>query len=96
MDIQQFLKNALDKLNFLDSNERVSLTNVTVIIFVAITAFRALFGGSVLTTPWLTWNIQSVQYSDALTILFSLWNYNEKRKVINNNQNGVNDNVGKN
>jgi len=85
MNFKQILINILDKLSFLDDQQKLSLTNVTVITFVTITAFRALFGGSVLDTQYFKWSIQSVDYSTALTVLFSLWNYDRKRQAINSN-----------
>lgn len=84
MDYKAIINNILSKLNFLDNENKISLTNLTVIIFVTITAFRALFGGSMLTTTYFKWNIEPVDYSTALTVLFSLWNYDRKRQAINN------------
>lgn len=84
MDFKTILTTILSKLSFLSNDETVSITNLTVIVFVTITAFRAAFGGSTLILHGFTWNIQPVDYASALTVLFSLWNYDRKRQQINN------------
>lgn len=84
-NIQNLIKNILDKLNFLDNSERLSLTNVTVAVFVLITAFRMAFGGSILNISTFVWNIQTIDVSCTLPVLFSLLNYSHKRIVNDNN-----------
>jgi hypothetical protein len=87
--IQNFIKNGLNKLNFLDHEGKVSLTNITVAIFVLICAIRMLFGGSTLNIGSFAWNLQTINIADTLPVMFSLLNYGHKRIVINN-QSGSN------
>jgi len=82
--VQSIIKTILDKLNLLDYEERLSLSNVTVAIFVLICAARMAFGGSILHLGSFTWNIQIIDVSDTLPVLFSLLNYSHKRMIINN------------
>lgn len=82
MDIKAFIKSSLDKLSFLDDNERLSWSNLTVAVFVIITAFRSLFGGSDLVIAHLfDWKIQTVDMAATLPVLFSLANYAHKRNI---------------
>jgi hypothetical protein len=83
--LENFIKNTLDKLNFLDSQGKVSLTNITVAIFVLIAAIRMLFGGSTLNIGSFAWNLQTINIADTLPVMFSLLNYGHKRSVNNNN-----------
>jgi hypothetical protein len=82
--LSQILNTILSKLNFLSSDNKISITNLTVAAFVAITAFRSLFGGSILQIHGFSWNIQVEDYSTTLPLLFSLLNYSHKRQNINN------------
>ncbi len=82
--LSQILNSILSKLNFLDAQSRISLTNITVAVFVLITAFRSLFGGSTLQVHGFNWIIQTIDYSDTLPLLFGLLNYSHKRQIINN------------
>lgn len=83
MDFKSIITNILNKLSFLNKDQTISLTNMTVIIFVSITAFRAAFGGSTIVINGFNWNIQPVDYASALTVLFGLWGYDRKRQAIN-------------
>ncbi len=87
MNFKQILTDLLTRLNFLNDDQKISITNITVMTFVAITAFRALFGGSIIDTHYFKWQIQAVDYSTALTVLFSLWGYDRKRQAIQSNSN---------
>lgn len=78
------LKDILNKLNFLDYSGRISISNITVALFVAICAFRMTFGGSIMHLGSFIYNIQSIDTSDTLPVLFSLMNYSHKRSIINN------------
>ena len=82
--LSQILNTILSKLNFLSADNKISITNLTVAAFVAITAFRSLFGGSVMHIGAFEWNIQIEDYSTTLPLLFSLLNYSHKRQNINN------------
>jgi hypothetical protein len=83
VNFKVILNNILSKLNFLDSENRISLTNMTVAVFVLITAIRALFGGSTLNISTFAWKIQQIDLSATMPMLFSLLNYSHKRHVIN-------------
>lgn len=89
--MKELLTDLLTKLNFLNDDQKISITNITVMTFVAITAFRALFGGSTIDTQYFKWQIQVVDYSTALTVLFSLWGYDRKRVALNTQINKEND-----
>lgn len=78
------INNSLAKLNLLDSEQRISLTNITVALFVVICAFRMTFGGSTLNISYFKWLIQPIDTSDTLPVLFSLFNYAHKRSINNN------------
>jgi hypothetical protein len=82
--ISQILNTILNKLNFISSDNKISITNLTVAVFVLITAFRSLFGGSTLQVHGFNWVIQTIDYSDTLPLLFGLLNYSHKRQMINN------------
>lgn len=86
MDIKELVRSILDKLSILDSEkERLSVTNITVLVFSSIVAFRTLFAGLHFTESHIDWTVQNIDVSSTLGFLFSLWNYNEKRKGINDN-----------
>lgn len=84
MNVGLVIKTILDKLNLLDYEERLSLSNITVAIFVLICAIRMAFGGSTLNISSFAWNIQNIDTSATLPVLFSLLNYSHKRMTINN------------
>lgn len=88
--VQSIIKSILDKLNLLDSQERLSLSNVTVALFIIICAIRMAFGGSTLNIISFQWQIQPINTADTLPVLFSLLNYAHKRSV-NNTNNGSKD-----
>lgn len=79
-----------EKLNLTDSNGKISITNSTVFLFVAITAFKSIFAGLVITLPMAVWKIESLDIAATLPLLFSLLNYSHKRmetnKVIQNKE----------
>lgn len=83
MNWQEMIKNALDKLGFLNDDEKISLTNVAVIIFVSITAFRCLFSGLAIHTANFNWTVEAIDIASTLPMLFSLLNYSHKRDQIN-------------
>jgi len=92
MDIRNILNQVLSKVGMLSSDQQLSITNITVMIFVLITAIRSLFGGSTLHIGTFNWAIQTIDYSDTLPLLFSLLNYTHKR--LTNNQNPSNNGKG--
>lgn len=83
MDFQNLIKTVLDKLGFLSEDEKLSLTNVAVIIFVSITAFRCLFAGMTIHTGAINWTVNQIDIASTLPMLFSLLNYSHKRDQIN-------------
>lgn len=85
--LQNFIKNSLDKLNFLDHEGKVSLTNITVALFVLICAIRMAFGGSTINICSFKWAIQTIDVSGTLPVLYGLLNYSHKRMSITQAQN---------
>lgn len=83
MDYQNLLKKILDSLGFLSEDEKISLTNVAVIIFVSITAFRCLFAGMIIKSGAINWTVEQIDIASTLPMLFSLINYAHKRDQIN-------------
>lgn len=86
--VQNTIKSILDKLNLLDYEEKLSLSNVTVAVFVLICAVRMAFGGSTLNIASFKWAIQPIDVSGTLPVLYGLLNYSHKRQLINNQTNG--------
>lgn len=91
MDYKLILNNILNKLNFLDYEGRISISNITVALFVLICALRMAFGGSTLNILSFQWAIQPIDTAGTLPVLFGLLNYHAKRMAINNQPNGSND-----
>lgn len=81
---QEVIKLILDKTGFLSEDEKLSITNLAVIIFVSITAFRALFSGmQIHIGTEFQWTVEAIDIPSTLPMLFSLLNYSHKRDVIN-------------
>lgn len=81
---QTILKSILNSVGFLNDDEKVSITNLTVMVFVAITAFRALFSGLQLHLgSEINWTVEALDVSSTLPLLFSLLNYGHKRQELN-------------
>lgn len=91
MNFKEMIQNTLDKLNLLDSEQKLSLSNITVAIFVIICAFRMLFGGSTINIGTFKWSIQVIDTAGTLPVLFGLLNYANKRMVINKASNDEKD-----
>lgn len=88
MDFKSIITNILNKLSFLDSQQQLSLTNLSVMVFCGITAFRGLFGNlSLHLGADIQWVVQPIDFASTLPVIYSLWNYNEKRKSINSSTN---------
>lgn len=78
------IKTVLDKLGFLTYDEKMSITNVMVFLFSGIVAYRTLFAGMVISyPPHISWTVQNIDIASSLGFLYSLLNYNEKRKAVN-------------
>ena len=71
------------KLGVLNENDSVSITNLVVIIFVSILAFKMLFTGVVIDTKLFDWKIESPDIANTLPLLFGLLNYGHKRMTLN-------------
>jgi len=69
----------LKKLGLTNAENEISITNVVVLIFVLITAFRTLFGGLTIHSDFINWKIESIDMASCLPLLFSLLNYGHKR-----------------
>lgn len=80
-EFKKLLNSALGYLGFLNDDQKLSLTNVAVIVFISITAFRALFGGALLTLSEFKWTVQEIDLASTLPMLFALLNYGHKRIV---------------
>lgn len=85
-EFKKLLNDALSYLGFLNDDQKLSLTNVAVIVFISITAFRALFGGAMLTFNDFKWTVQEIDLASTLPMLFALLNYGHKRIVSNKTQ----------
>jgi hypothetical protein len=66
------------------NNGETSLTNLVVIIFVLLTAFKMLFAGVVINHTFFTWKIDSPDTASTLPMLFSLLNYSHRRMTMAN------------
>ena len=71
------------KLGVLNENDSVSITNLVVIIFVSILAFKMLFTGVVIDTRLFDWKIESPDIANTLPLLFGLLNSGHKRMTLN-------------
>lgn len=81
--MQQYIQKILNYVGFLNEQQQLSLTNITVLTFLFITAFKTLFAGSMITFHYLTWNITALDLSETLPLLFGLLNYMHKRTTFN-------------
>lgn len=87
MNWQSLVKKLLDNLGFLSADEKISLTNSAVIIFVTITAFRSLFAGMNIHIGSVNWTVENIDMASTLPMLFALLNYGHKRLEINKQNN---------
>lgn len=88
------MKDLLNTIGVLNDDNKVSLTNLIVIIFVTITAFKMLFAGVIIDTRLFDWKVESPDVATTLPLLFSLLNYGHKRLEYNKftqNTEGTND-----
>lgn len=73
------MKDLLQSFNLLDAQDKVSLTNCIVVLFVLLTAFKTLFSGLTITLSFAEWKIEALDFNSTLPLLFSLLNYGHKR-----------------
>ncbi len=73
------IKDFLGTLGVLNDDQKVSITNVVVMLFVGITAFKVMFSGLDLSTQWFSWKVESLDTTTTLPLLFSLMNYGHRR-----------------
>lgn len=86
------MSKVLNTIGVLNDDNKVSLTNLIVIIFVTITAFKMLFTGVVVDTRLFDWKIEAPDVATTLPLLFSLLNYGHRRLEQNKTtQEGKND-----
>ena len=86
------MSKVLNTIGVLNDDNKVSLTNLIVIIFVTITAFKMLFTGVAIDTKLFDWKIEAPDVATTLPLLFSLLNYGHKRMEYNKTtQEGTND-----
>lgn len=77
------MKEMLNTLGVLNDNQKVSITNLVVIIFVMILGFKMMFAGVKVDTKLFDWEIIAPDIANTLPLLFSLLNYSHKRLEIN-------------
>lgn len=70
-------------LGVLNDDETTSITNIIVIVFAFITAFRTLFANLDIHTSWFSWTVQAIDLASTLPMLFGLLNYMHKRNTLN-------------
>lgn len=68
-------------LGVLNDDNKVSLTNITVYVFLVITAVRGLFAGAIFDLSFFTWKVEGLDFANTLPLLFALLNYHGKRTV---------------
>lgn len=81
----------LDYLGFLNDDQKLSLTNIAVIVFILITAFRGLLSGATFTFNEFKWVVEPIDFASTLPLLFTLINYGHKRILNNNTSSGKED-----
>lgn len=73
------IKEFFTTLGVLNDDQKVSITNCVVMLFVGITAFKVMFSGLDLSTQWFSWKVESLDTTTTLPLLFSLMNYGHRR-----------------
>lgn len=94
--MQEKIKEVLGKifqfLGVLDDQQQMSITNITVIVFLTITAFRSLFGGlEINIKEQVKWTVQVIDFASTLPLLFALLNYSHRRTELNKSNNQTNE-----
>lgn len=84
-----FLNKIFLYLGIHNDDEKISITNICVYVFLIITAFRSLFGTATFSFNDFKWTVQTIDVSDTLPLLFSLINYSTKRATLTAAQNKV-------
>lgn len=86
--IKQILSSVFKFLGILDDQQQMSITNITVIVFLSITAFRSLFGGlDINIHDQIKWTVQTIDFASTLPLLFALMNYSHRRMEMNKTNN---------
>lgn len=73
------MNNLFKKLGLINDDEKMSITNSIVIIFVLILAFKMLFAGVIIYTKLFDWKILEPDVASTLPLLFGLLNYGHRR-----------------
>jgi hypothetical protein len=77
MDIKGFL----GTLGVLNDDQKISITNCVVMLFVGITAFKVMFSGLTFENSLFSWKVESLDTTTTLPLLFSLMNYGHRRMI---------------
>lgn len=83
------MKDLLLKLGVFNDNERVSITNVAVMVFIGICAFKSLFVGLEISTQYFKWKVEALDLNSNLPLLFSFLNYGHKRTELNKQESEI-------
>lgn len=71
--MKSFIVTILTKLNFLNSDQSLSLESLMIWIFLFITAFRAMFANLTLNLGNnIHWNVQDINLAATLPVLYGL------------------------
>lgn len=77
------MKDLLKTLGVLNDDQKISITNLAVMVFIAILGFKMLFTGVTIDTKLFDWKIESPDMANTLPLLFSLLNYGHRRLETN-------------
>ena len=77
------ISNLFLKIGILNDDQRVSITNIAVMVFIAICAFKSLFVGLEITNQYFKWKVEALDLNSNLPLLFSFINYGHKRTELN-------------
>jgi hypothetical protein len=77
-----FLEKLFKKLGILNEDKNISITNVAVILFISICAFKSLFAGVEIETQYFSWKVEALDLNANLPLLFSFVNYGHRRKEL--------------
>lgn len=75
------IKDWLTTLGVLNDDQKMSITNVIVFLFVGIVAFKLLFAGLDLSNKLFTWVVAPCDLNSMLPMLLGLMNYGHRRMI---------------
>lgn len=79
------LNKLLNFINITNEDQKVSLTNIIVILFCGIVAFRTIFAGLDINLGLATWHVKDLDLASIIPMALGLLNYAHKRTLSNNN-----------